>query len=270
MDFSHVTAERTLPGWLSQHLRWPVKVVPSSQMPALGLGDGQIDKLTLYLLSLREVDLPDQFRPKDRILVERFGGREFAGDGATLYATFCTACHGPKGEGRRFPDTTPFPSVANPDFLAVADDAFLAEAIRDGRAGRRMPAWNENEGGLREEEIAHIVGYLRDLSGVGEPELKTTPRRWVRADPKTGQRLFLRHCAGCHGSQGEGVDAPQLNNQTLLAAAGDTYFVQTVSRGRRGTAMPGFSRPSPAYPVLSDSDIKSIVTFIRTWEEPSK
>jgi cytochrome c oxidase cbb3-type subunit 3 len=239
-------------------------------MPALGLGHEQIDKLTFYLLSLREVDLPDQFRPKDRILVERFGGREFAGDGATLYTTFCTACHGPKGEGRRFPDFTPFPSVANADFLAVVDDAFLAETIRNGRVGRRMPAWNENEGGLREQEIARIVEHLRDLGGVSEVEVETTPHRWVQADPKTGQRLFLAHCAGCHGAQGEGVDAPQLNNKSLLAAAGDTYFVETVSRGRGGTAMPGFSRPSPAYPVLSDSDIKSIVAFIRTWEEPSK
>jgi len=133
-----------------------------------------------------------------------------------------------------------------------------------------MPAWNENEGGLREQEIARIVGHLRDLGGVGEPEVETAEHRWVQADAKAGQRLFLAHCAGCHGAQGEGVDAPQLNNKALLAAAGDTYLVETISRGRRGTAMPGFGRPSPAYPVLPDSDIKSIVAFIRTWKEPSK
>ena len=270
MDFAHVAGEHTLANWLGQHLHWPGKVVPGSQMPVLGLSDEQIDKLTLYVLSLRVVDLPDRFRPKDHILVERFGQREFAADGATLYTTFCAACHGPEGEGRRYPDSTPFPSVANPDFLAAADDAFIAETIRSGRPGRRMPAWNENEGGLREQEIARIVGHLRDLGGVGEPEVETAEHRWVQADAKAGQRLFLAHCAGCHGAQGEGVDAPQLNNKALLAAAGDTYLVETISRGRRGTAMPGFGRPSPAYPVLPDSDIKSIVAFIRTWKEPSK
>jgi mono/diheme cytochrome c family protein len=187
-----------------------------------------------------------------------------------LYTTFCTACHGPAGEGRRFPDSTPFPAVANPDFLAVADDAFLTETIRDGRAPRRMPAWNEGAGGLRQAEIARIVGHLRDLGGAAEPEIEATRRRWLQADAQAGGRLYLAHCAGCHGTQGEGIDAPQLNNQGLLAAAGDTYLVETISRGRRGTAMPGFGRSSPAYPALANPEIESIAAFIRAWEQPVK
>ncbi len=269
MDFSHVTGERTLENWLGQHLRWPAKVVPGSQMPVLGLTDEQIDKLTLYLLSLREMELPEHLRPKDRILAERFGGREFAGDGATLYTAFCAACHGPEGRGRRFPETAPFPSVANADLLAAADDAFLAETIRNGRPGRRMPAWNESEGGLRKEEMGRLVAHLRELGGVAQALADSRPRRWVQADPHEGAVPYAAHCAACHGPAGEGPEAPALNNAALLAAAGDTFLVETIQRGRRGTPMPGFGSASPAYPALSEEEIHAIVAFLRSWENAS-
>ncbi len=270
LDYRHVVGPHTLDGWLAEHFRAPAKVVPGSQMPALGLTDQQIDLLVLYMLSLRRSAFPEAFWPKDRIRTERFAEREFSTDGATLYGTFCAACHGPAGEGRRYPGNTPFPAVANPDFLAVAPDSFLAETIRGGRPGRRMPAWSEAEGGLRDDEIAAIVAHLRRLGGVAQPQVSPPERRWVRGDPAAGERLFAGRCASCHGPRGEGVDAPALRNKALLAAAGDTYLVETIGRGRRGTAMPGFLRPTPAFPTLSPSEIESIVAFIRTWEEPSK
>jgi mono/diheme cytochrome c family protein len=52
----------------------------------------------------------------------------------------------------------------------------------------------------------------------------------------------------------------------FLAAAGDTYLVETIKRGRRGTLMPGFQVPAPTNPVLSDGEIESVVAFMRTWE----
>jgi mono/diheme cytochrome c family protein len=270
IDFSRVAGERTLANWLAQHLPQPARVVEGSQMPDMGLSESQIEELTLYMLSLRHRDVPERFCPNDRILVERLQRREFATDGATLYAAFCGGCHGSVGEGIRYAGATPFPSVANADFLAVATDEFIAETIRSGRPGRRMPAWNESQGGLRESEITKIVARLRHLGGVPEPRVEAAESRWVRADAAAGERLFATHCAGCHGPQGDSRDAPQLNNKALLAAAGDTYLVETIGRGRRGTAMPGFRNPSPAYPTLSHPQIQSIVAFIRTWEEPAK
>ncbi|NUQ62032.1 MAG: c-type cytochrome [Pirellulales bacterium] len=271
LDFSHVPGEHTFVHWIAEHFRWPAKVVAGSKMPDLGLTEPQIDKLTLYMLSLRQSHFPEAYWPKDRILVERFREREFATDGATLFGTFCAACHGPAGEGRRFPESSPFPSVANPDFLAVASDDFLAETIRRGRPGRRMPAWNEAEGGLRDGEIAEVVAHLRRMAGVDKPEVVSPRPRWVQAGVDPGRRLYAAHCAGCHGAQGDGVEAPALNNPILLSTATDTYLLETIRRGRRGTAMPGFAAPSsPAYPALSPTDIESIVAFIRTWEDSSK
>ncbi len=266
-DFTHVPGAPVLANWFAEHFRHPARVVPDSAMPAFGLSEEEVDALTFYMLSLRHSAFPEAYWPKDRIRAERFGEREFATDGATLYGTFCAACHGLHGEGRRYPGMPVFPAVGNPDFLAVASDEFLTATIRHGRPGRRMPAWGEKEGGLRPEEIQAVVGQLRAWGGV-VPEPDPKPSRWVTADAATGKRLFTAYCAGCHGAEGRGGEALALNNQGLLAGATDTYLARTISRGRRGTAMEGYAKPSTVHPTLAPGDIESIVSYIRSWEKP--
>lgn len=266
LDFTHVAGEHTLAHWLSEHTRDPARVVPGSKMPRLHLSDEQIDLLTYYLLSLRREGASQGYQPKDRLLVERFGRREFAGDGAVLFATFCSGCHGPQGEGRRFPGNPPYPAVGNRDFLAVADDAFLLETIRKGRPGRRMPAFSEAEVGLSEQEIEAIVEHLRSRAGVPSPQPVHPQRRWIVADANHGKTLYEARCASCHGMDGSGPDAPALRHPNLLTLASDDYLVETIRRGRTGTAMHGFSLPSPAFPVLTPEEIAAITAYLRTWE----
>jgi mono/diheme cytochrome c family protein len=266
LDFSHVPGDRKYVNWLAEHFRNPPKVMPGSQMPILGLSEEQIDLLNRYMLSLRRSDFPEAYWPEDRVRAQRFGEREFATDGATLFGTFCAACHGKDGGGMRFPGSPPFPANGNPDFLAVASDEFLTQTITHGRPGRRMPAWGEQEGGLRTEEIVALVAHLRQLGGVPAPPPDSRGARWVEADPRIGEQHYGRVCAGCHGKQGEGVEAPALNNKVLLESATDTYLVETIGRGRRGTAMPAFREATPAHPALAEADIEAIVAFIRQWE----
>jgi mono/diheme cytochrome c family protein len=52
----------------------------------------------------------------------------------------------------------------------------------------------------------------------------------------------------------------------LLANATDTYLMETIRRGRRGTSMEGFANPSTVRPALAAEEIESIVTYLRTWE----
>jgi cbb3-type cytochrome c oxidase subunit III len=267
-DFSQVPGEHTIGRWFAEHFRAPAAVVPGSMMPQMGLGEADIEKLTLYMLSLRRSDRPEAFWPMDRVRAERLREREFATDGATLFGTFCSACHGPRGEGMRYPGMAAFPAIGNPDFLAVASDRFIAETIRHGRPGRRMPAWGD--GGLRPEEIARLVTHVRSLGGteaVPAP-LDEEPRRWVKGDAVLGSRLYADACASCHGAHGEGAEGSALANPRLLAAATDTYLVETVRRGRRGTSMPGFASSSPTHRVLADDEIAATVAFIRSWEVP--
>jgi mono/diheme cytochrome c family protein len=267
LDFTGVRGKRTVANWLAEHFRSPARVVPNSQMPYLGLSESDIRELTFYVLSLRRSDFPEAYWPKDRIRAERFAEREFSTDGATLYGTFCAACHGPQGQGMRYPGMSAFPAIGNPDFLMLASDEFIRETVRRGRPGRRMPAWGLKEGGLRLSEIDAVVSYVRALGGGIGPISDGRPPRWVRGDPKLGADLYKQICSACHGEKGEGGEGPALANPVLLETATDTYLVETIKRGRRGTSMRGFAKPSPAYRTLSQEEIESIVAFIRSWEK---
>jgi mono/diheme cytochrome c family protein len=263
-SFTHVRGEHTVANWIAEHFRAPATVVPGSLMPQLGLTEPQIDALTFYTLSLRRSDQPEAFWPKDRIRAERFGEREFATDGATIFGTFCAACHGARGEGMRYPGAAAFPAIGNPDFLAVASDRFLKETVLHGRPGRRMPAWGE--GGLRPAEVDAVVAFVRSLGGGVPAPAEDEPRRWVAADAGAGAPLYAGACASCHGERGEGKEGPALANPRFLAAATDRYLVETIRRGRRGTSMPGFGAASPQHRTLADDEIAAVVAFIRTWE----
>jgi cbb3-type cytochrome c oxidase subunit III len=266
LDFANVPGARTLANWVAQHFRSPASTVPGSLMPMLGLQEDQIDLLTMYVLSLRRREVPGSFLPRDRVQAARFGRREFTTDGATIFSAFCAGCHGAKGQGMRYAGLSPFPAIASPDFLSLASDEFIAETITRGRPGRQMLAWGEKEGGLRPDEIKAVVAYLREMGGNLRPAVDSSGPRWVKGDSTAGSRLYASYCSGCHGKSGQGAEGPALNNQVLLKTASDRFLVETISRGRRGTAMEGFTSPTPVRPALSQSEIESIVAYLRTWE----
>jgi len=264
IDFSAVPDKPAVSNWLAEHFRSPGAVVAGSQMPVLELSENDIDLLSMYVLSLRRRDMPATYTPKDRMRALRFGEREFAGDGVTLFGAFCAGCHGPDGMGLRSPGMAGFPAIAGKDFQSLASDEFLRQTIVRGRPGRRMPAWGELTGGLRPEEIAKIVEHLRSLSGVAA-KAEATPPRWVRADAAMGQQFYVASCSGCHGRKGEGGEGPALHNKVLLETATDTYLVETVANGRAGTAMPAFSKPSPTHRTYGSDEIQAIVAYVRSW-----
>lgn len=263
-DFASVPGKRTLANWFAEHVRAPAAVVDGSLMPAPPVSEAEVAALTFYTLSLRRRDIAGSYLPRDRMRVARFGEREFTSDGATLFGAFCSGCHGREGQGHRAPGMAAFPSVANPDFLAIAPDALIRETILRGRPGRRMRAWGDGSTGLRPDDVPAIVSHLRALARVPAPT-DARPARWVNGDRREGQRLFAAACAGCHGPNGEGGEGPALNNRVLQEFATDTYFVETIARGRRGTAMAAFTEPAPVRRTLSREEIESVVTFIRTW-----
>jgi len=264
LNFSRVPGEHTLSNWIIQHFRSPGSTVAGSQMPALGLSDSEIDLLTLYTLSLRRRTLPDTFLPKDRVRAMRFGAREFANDGQSIYTAVCSSCHGASGQGMRFQGLVPNPSIAGADFLALASDDFLIQTIKNGRPGRPMLAWGNRENGFTDEEIKNLVGYIRQLGGNVQATQDPRPRLWAKGDSSLGASLFASNCSGCHGKDAAGADGPALSNKAFLTSASDTFLVGTIARGRNGTVMQGFSNPSPVRRVLTQPEIEAIVVYLRS------
>jgi cytochrome c oxidase cbb3-type subunit 3 len=185
--------------------------------------------------------------------------------GARLYQQLCSACHGTDGHGG-----VGVP-LALPAFLSGVDDDYLRRTIRHGRPGRVMPAFSQ----LSEDEIGAIVAHIRRWPGSKPP--KTLSHLPVAGNSVHGQKLFAKHCAACHGPNGEGghgtgvtlsrprsapILAPALNNPGFLAAASDTMIKATLLRGREGTPMQSFLKQG-----LRERDINDIVAHVRNFEK---
>jgi len=76
---------------------------------------------------------PSDVKPTDKALPE---GNLLA-EGATLFAKFCTSCHGTGGNGR---GSKSGPSLQRPELSYGRDPAAITQSIRDGRPGG-MPSF---------------------------------------------------------------------------------------------------------------------------------
>jgi len=75
-----------------------------------------------------------------------------------------------------------------------------------------------------------------------------------------GAELFARHCAVCHGEEGTGGVGTPLALGSFLAGVSDEFLIKTIRSGRPGRVM-------PAFPTLSNSQVKAIVRRIRSWSD---
>ncbi len=184
--------------------------------------------------------------------------------GAALYVNNCAGCHGDRGEG------SSGPALSNPNFLKYASDGFLMATMALGRSGTEMrPVKRGPQSilGLTSDEVNNLVAYLRSWEH-DPPYTEPTdlPHRFVVPwDLARGRDLFVSHCAGCHGEEGKGMWAPELNNEGFLAAATDGFLQATIIRGRHGTAMRAFGPGRQGLADLTERDIDDIVAYIRQW-----
>jgi cytochrome c oxidase cbb3-type subunit 3 len=185
-----------------------------------------------------------------------------ATSGQALFSEHCAACHGFDGQGG-----VGIP-LALPDFLAVADNEYLAKTIRQGRPGRVMPAFTQ----LTQGEIDSLIGFIRSWQPeIPVPAVDATP---AKGEAAHGRRLFQDNCVRCHRSGGRGgagtgvtfsrpralpIMPPALDNPGFQAAASDQFLKRTLRRGRRGTPMPSFLEQG-----LSEQDLDDIVSYLRT------
>ncbi|MFQ5592564.1 MAG: c-type cytochrome [Anaerolineae bacterium] len=185
-------------------------------------------------------------------------------DGQALYARMCALCHGDQGQGYTAPGSV---ALANPTFLAIADDTYLFENTARGRPGTRMSAWAESHGGpLSDEQVRAIVGYMRQWQTETSVDVSDAS---VDGDPGRGAEVYAMNCAVCHGEAGEGLDespaapdgAPSLNNPVFLSTASDGFIQYSIAEGREETPMPAYTG------ALTEQEIDDLVVLIRSWQE---
>lgn len=187
-----------------------------------------------------------------------------APDGARLYRRLCSVCHGDDGNGG-----VGVP-LRLPAFQSSVSDAYLKKTIKHGRPGRIMPAFDY----LNEAEVQAIVDHIR---GWNEGKRPGFSQARIRGDAGHGAKLFAKHCAQCHGENGQGghgtgvtfsrprdlpIIAPALNNPGFLAAAPDAMIKATLEKGREGTPMVSFRKQG-----LSEQDINDLVAYVRSFEQ---
>jgi cytochrome c oxidase cbb3-type subunit 3 len=85
--------------------------------------------------------------------------------------------------------------------------------------------------------------------------------RQVAADPQAramGERLFLNHCAQCHGSDaGGGRGFPNLRDSDWLWGGAPETIRESIANGRRGV-MPALGA------VLGEEGTKNVVAYVRS------
>jgi cytochrome c oxidase cbb3-type subunit 3 len=73
-----------------------------------------------------------------------------------------------------------------------------------------------------------------------------------------GQKLYERHCAACHGLDGNGGVGVPLALADFQYGITDEFLAKTIRHGRPGRVMPAFKQ-------LTDNEIAALVSHIRKW-----
>jgi len=269
LPMAHVDGPRTLPQWLKEHFDDPQKIVADSQMKPPQLTPEENEALTIYMLSLQGLDLPDSYISPRKHLETYQIAFPAERSGEELFKQYCAVCHD-SGTFSRYDDFYKkfFPAVRGPSLALLASPEYIEQNIRQGRPGTLMSAWSKDAGGLTDDEIARLRDYL--LSGAaadGMPEkaveIAKNTEYTASGDAQRGAPLYARLCSSCHGVEGEGKLAPALRNPTLQKTTTDGLLYATIAYGRRNTPMPAFLGPETG--GLSESNIEDLVAFIRTF-----
>jgi cytochrome c oxidase cbb3-type subunit III len=177
-----------------------------------------------------------------------------------LYAENCAACHGPEGRGG------PAIALANPVYLAIADDASIRKVIANGVRGTAMPAFAESAGGmLTDAQIDVITKQIRSRwSQQGILNAATAPPYAPKSagSAQRGEGAFKMYCESCHGPGGKGgPKGSAITDDSFLALVSDQYLRTIVITGRPELGAPDWRGNVPGKP-MSDQEVTDVVAWL--------
>src|SRR5262249_61745133 len=149
----------------------------------------------------------------------------------TLYGANCAGCHGERGWGGAAI------GLADPVYLAIADDASIRKVTADGVRGTAMPAFAQSAGGmLTDAQIDVITKEIRSRWGKqGIPDTATVPSYTAKStgDAQRGEAAYKTYCESCHGpGGGGGHKGSAITDDSFLALVSDQALRTIVITGR--------------------------------------
>ena len=171
----------------------------------------------------------------------------------------CVGCHGVEGDGQ----IGVGPRLHSANYLAMAPNELLQRTISEGRTGTNMVAFGPI---LKDEGIADVVAFLRSWQTTPGVELDESP---LKGDAATGEEVYRRICATCHGRNGAGYSelgsGTGVGRAAFLDVATNGFLRGVIRDGKDNTPMRPFSAKSPvAVANLTDLEIDSIIQYLRT------
>ena len=122
---------------------------------------------------------------------------------------------------------------------------------------------------LSDADLGAMAAYLQTL-GARTDASQTAAPETRRAKPNArGEKLYVDHCAACHGERGEGVPgayAPLAGNRAVTMSM-PANLVRIVLEGGFAPDTPGHPRPfgmPPFGQTLDNEDIAALLTHVRT------
>ena len=178
----------------------------------------------------------------------------------TLYAENCAGCHGAEGRGGAAI------ALANPVYLAIADDVAIRKVITNGVPGTAMPAFAERAGGMsRDAQIDVITKEIRSRwSKRGVLDTATTPSYSPKSagDAPRGEVAYKTYCESCHGlGGGGGPKGSAITNDSFLALVSDQGLRTIVIAGRPELGAPDSRGNVPGKP-MSDQEVTDVVAWL--------
>jgi mono/diheme cytochrome c family protein len=190
-------------------------------------------------------------------------------DFKTLYAENCAGCHGAEGRGGAAI------ALANPVYLAIADETAMRRVIANGVRGTSMPAFAQSAGGmLTDKQIDVITTQIRSrwsragiLNGAEAPShlnLAKSP-----GDAARGELVYKTYCESCHGAEGRGgKKGSAITDGAFLALVSDQGLRTVVIAGRPELNAPDW-RGNVAGKPMSEQEVTDVVAWLASRRAPN-
>ena len=177
-----------------------------------------------------------------------------------LYAENCAGCHGTDGRGGAAI------AVANPVYLAIADEAAMRKVIAQGMRGTSMPAFARSSGGmLTDKQIDVITTQIRTRWGrPGILEGVTVPSYTAKSagEAARGELAYKTYCEACHGAEGRGGQkGSAITDGAFLALISDQGLRTVVIAGRPELNAPDW-RGNVSGKPMSEQEVTDVVAWL--------